>query len=221
MQQISKILLHPALLFAIGNAALAVEHAESIGISLNILLVVALLITRIIEVLKSKSYGIPFGVLAIVNFVTACSVIFQLLRSTESISLLSFVAAIAYLSWGIGHLFASKQERQNNLASRIVNNPQVYYGIGDMAAVNASGSINPASFPFMIIGFIKSIFIGKPARTKNKTLKFAYNEVTAARVYGAGYFVGALTSFSHPYFVTAQLFWGLAYLQFKKDTKAP
>jgi hypothetical protein len=213
-----KVILHPALLLAAGNAALAFGSAEAIAITLNILLVMAILITRWKEVRRNKPVGVPFVILALVNFITAGSVIYTNITGGKLVGLIGYAAALAYIAWGIGHLFAGRHERHDSTAKRVSENPQVYYGIGDMSAVNASGSINPFSFPFMIIGFIKSVFIGKRIETKTKTIKFIDSELTAARLYGAGYLVGAVTSLSTPYFVVAQLCWGLAYFQFKKDT---
>lgn len=88
-----------------------------------------------------------------------------------------------------------------------------------MIAVNASGSLNLLSFPFMMIGFAKSVLIGRaPKKTNNSRLKFIHKEVTAARIYGVGYIVGALTSLTVLNFAVAQLLWAAAYFCFKKDT---
>jgi hypothetical protein len=215
---LKKIVLHPALLLAAGNTALAFESAELIAISLNICLVVAILFSRWKEVLSNKPFGVSFTILALVNFFTACSVVYTNLVSTDPVKFLDFVAAIAFVAWGVGHLLAGRLERHSKNAKRVAENPQFFYGIGDMSAVNASGSLNPYSFPFMIIGFVKSIFIGKSIKTKSRLIKLMDLELTSARIYGIGFFIGALTSLTVPYFVVAQLFWGLAYFQFKKDT---
>ncbi len=217
MQALKKIILHPALLLSAGNTALAFESAGTFGIVLNILLLAAILAARIKEVQSKKPFGVPFVILALVNFATACSVIYENVHKGHA-GLIAYAAAVAYIAWGIGHIFAGRNERHNDTAKRVSENPQVFYGIGDMSAVNASGSINPFSFPFMVVGFIKSIFIGKRIQTKNKTIRLLDGELTAARIYGAGYLIGAITSLSTPYFVAAQLFWCLAYFQFKKDT---
>jgi hypothetical protein len=215
--KLKNIVLHPALLFAIGNTALAVGHAEAIAITLNIGLVIALFAARYIEVIKKKRFGIPFGILAVVNFITAGSVIYTNVAH-DKIGSLNYVAALAYVAWGVGHVLAGRHERRTTTAKHVAENPQVFYGVGDMSAVNASGSINPFSFPFMIIGFVKSIFIGKRIQTKNKSLRFIDSELTAARIYGIGFLVGAITSFGAPYFVFAQICWAVGYFQFKKDT---
>lgn len=215
--KIRSIVLHPALLFAFGNTALAVGHAEAIAIGLNIGLVFAILIARYVETVKKKPFGIPFSILAVVNFITAGSVIYSNLAGSKT-ELLDYVAVFAYLAWGIGHLLAGWHERRRSSAKRISENPQVFYGVGDMLAVNASGSINPFSFPFMVTGFIKSIFIGKQVKAKNKSIQFINSEITAARLYGFGFIVGAVTSVAVPYFFVAQVCWALGYFQFKKDT---
>lgn len=212
------IILHPALLFAAGNTALAFGHAENVAITLNILLVTSILIARSFEIIKHAQFGIPFGILAVVNFFTAGSVIYTNMQSPESFQFLDYLAAFSYVAWGVGHLLAGRHERKASTAKRVAENPQVFYGMGDMSAVNASGSVNPYSFPFMIVGFIKSIFIGRQIKSKNKSIRFINNEFTAARLYGAGFIIGAITSLGVPYFVIAQLLWGLGYFQFKKDT---
>lgn len=218
MNKIKQIILHPALLFASGNSALAFESAETIAVTLNVLLVCAILFARRKEVSSKKTFGIPFMILALVNFLTAVSIIYTNISSNEQGQFLDYVAAIAFVAWGIGHIFAARHERKSSTARKVADNPQFFYGIGNMSAVNASGSVNPYSFPFSIVGFIKSIFIGRRIDTKNKVIQFVDSEVTAARIYGTGFFVGAITSLGVPFFVVAQLFWGLAYFQFKKDT---
>jgi hypothetical protein len=218
MQKLLNILFHPALLFAAGNTALAVGHAEAIAITLNIVLTLVMLAARFVEVTKGKPFGIPFGILAVVNFITAGSVIYTNMLGDTAAQPLDYVAAVAYVAWGVGHLFAGRHERRRSTAKRVSENPQVFYGVGDMSAVNASGSLNPFSFPFMVVGFIKSVFIGKRIRTKRRLVRFLDGELTAARLYGLGFFVGALTSLAIPYFFIAQTFWGFAYFSFRKDT---
>lgn len=217
MMILRKVLFHPALLFAAGNTALALGYAEAVAISANIALLTALLAARSIEIIKKKPFGIPFTILAAVNFVTAGSIVYVNLTDGNTY-LLAYAAALAYVAWGVGHLFAAGHERRASTARKITENPQTFYGIGDMAAVNASGSLNPLSFPFMVAGFIKSMFIGRNPRAKHKALRFISSEVTSARLYGSGFFVGALTSVALPYFAVAQICWGLAYIAFKKDT---
>ena len=214
---LKKIILHPAFLLAIGNTALAFGHAGYIAIALNLLLVLAIFISRCKEVIKDKPFGVSFNILALVNFITAGFVIYNVTNS-KKMMFISYVSALAYIAWGIGHILAGINERQIRKSNGISDNPQVFYGIGDMSAVNAGGSINAFSAPFMAVGFTKSIFIGKRIRTKDKFVKFIDRELTAARIYGVGYLVGAITSLPHLYFVIAQLSWCLAYFQFKKDT---
>ena len=218
MFNLKKVVLHPALLLAAGNTALAFGHAEAVAIALNILLVIAILVARAKEVRQKRPFGVPFIILALVNFATAGSVIYRNVGSNDHVGVIGYAAALAFIAWGIGHIFAGHHERNGSTAKHISENPQVFYGVGDISAVNAGGSVNFFSLPFMIIGFIKSIFIGKHIETKSKSVQFIDSEFTAARIYGAGYFVGALTSLSLPYFAIAQLLWSLAYFQFKKDT---
>lgn len=216
--KVKKIILHPALLLASGNTALAFGSAENIAIILNVLLVTAILYSRIKEVIKKGTKGVSFSILAAVNFFTALSVIYTNFIINDKTELISYLAALSYLSWGIGHIFAGMNEKRSKTSRTVSKNPQFYYGIGDMSAVNASGSVNPWSFPFMIVGFIKSMFIGKKFITKSKIINLIDNELTSARIYGTGFFIGAITSITIHYFMIAQLLWGLAYFQFKKDT---
>jgi hypothetical protein len=211
------LFLHPALLFAAGNTALAIGHAETVAVSINIVLVLVIIFARFMEFSKGKPFGVPFAILAVVNFITAASVVYVNVTTGKNHTL-DYVAAGAYIAWGVGHLLAGRHERRASVAHGITENPQVLYGIGDISAVNASGSINLYSFPFMIIGFAKSVFIGKRIKTELKLINFMDSELTAARIYGLGYFVGAVTSLTAPYFVVAQIFWGLAYFSFRKDT---
>jgi hypothetical protein len=243
---------HPAFLFSTGNTLLAVGQAEPIAMQLNILLSAAIFLVRFIEVLTTHNFGIPFLIVAIVNFLTALSIEFNStlgingsrlfsegiyhlnlhailsgllmsdphrLLSLNQAVLAGNISAFAYCLWAVGSLFAGWLEKTNNTAKKIKENPQTYYGLGDMSAVNASGNINPYSFAIMLGGFIKSIFIGHaPITAKNKYVKLFQQELTAARLYGIGYIVGAVTSFATIHFAIAQILWALAYFQFKTDT---
>ena len=243
---------HPAFLFSAGNTALAIGEAEPIAIAINMVLCATIFSARFIEVLRKRQLGVPFSILAIVNFFTALSIEFnraigqhgsslfaeglkranyQMLSNAfvqfnlhnlftvNHVIIAAHVSALAYIAWGIGHIFAGRHEKLNTTARNPGENPQTYYGVGDMSAVNASGSVNPFSFPFMIIGFIRSIFIGRKRNVPraNRALRFLDEEATPARLYGIGYLVGALTSILVLNFFIAQLFWATAYFQFKKD----
>lgn len=252
LQAVGTAVRHPAFLFSAGNTALAISQAEPLAIAINVILTLTIFVVRFIEVSRKRSLGVPFSILAGVNFLTAVSVEFNhalggsgshlfavgiehlnfsdisnalpmahfhnLLTLNRSI-LSAHVSALAYVAWGIGHLFAGHHEKANTVAKHPHENPQTYYGIGDMSAVNASGSINLFSFPIMLLGFVKSLFIGRTRqRSTNGFTKFVREEVTAARLFGVGYIVGAITSHSTLHFAIAQVFWSLAYFQFKKDT---
>lgn len=72
----------------------------------------------------------------------------------------------------------------------------------------------------MLLGFVKSIMIGSTLKkSKNTLIRFIQIEITAARLYGIGYAIGACTSLTTLNFVIAQVFWSMAYFRFKKDTK--
>lgn len=244
--------VHPAVLLSAGNVALIFSHAEPIAIVLNIGLTIAIFSTRFVELLKSRSFGIPFFVLASVNFFTAFSIEFNQalggvgsqyfadslrtldvhllgesfssldvrnLFSLDRTVLAAHASAFALVIWGIGSLFASQHEKRDTKAQQFKENPQTYYGAGDMIAVNASGILNPFSFPFMVAGFIKSVLIGRPQKgAMSRHGRFILRELTAARIYGVGYIVGGLTSLAFLDFAVAQLLWAAAYFSFKKDT---
>lgn len=251
-RSVGSAVLHPAGLLSAGNTALAIGQAEPLGILLNIGLTATIFSARFLEVMTTRALGVPFLILALVNFLTAISVefnkalgetgsavfaqglktfdagglaqaltLFDASRwfSLDQAVIAGHVSALAFVVWGIGHLWAGRHEKRKTKAKHIRENPQTYYGVGDMAAVNASGSLNPFSFPFLLLGFVKSILIGHRFRKKGNDLeKFVQKDVTAARLYGLGFVVGALTSLGTLNFAIAQACWALAYFQFKKDT---
>ncbi|MBP7837385.1 hypothetical protein KA021_01645 [Candidatus Saccharibacteria bacterium] len=218
MKKIKKIVLHPALLFTAGNTVLALEHAELYASTLNVFVLLVIVLVRLTESSKRyKTRGMPFIILALVNLITAGSVIHKNSTGTDTVTAASYFTVISFIAWGLASIFAGLQERQKKSARAVLKNPQFYNGIGDMSAVNASGVINPISFPFMIIGFAKSFLIGRKIKTKHRLFKNIDKNLTSARLYGLGFFIGAATSLDLPYFVVAQLFWGLAYFQFKKE----
>jgi hypothetical protein len=65
----------------------------------------------------------------------------------------------------------------------------------------------------MALGFVRSIFTNHSAQDSSW-----YGEITAARLYGVAYFIGAVVSLQNPIYAVAQIFWGLGYLHFPKDT---
>lgn len=251
LRSVGAVVLHPAGLFSAGNTALAFGQAEPFAIGLNLAITAVVFAARVIEVATKRSLGIPFVIVAAVNFFTAISVEFDKALGPEGSQLFvdgvlglswshvtgalamfdlsnlfnlnstvmaGHVSALALVAWGIGGLLAGRHERKSTTAQRMSENPQTYYGIGDMSAVNAGGTLNPFSFPFMVLGFIKSVFIGRPTRSKRKSRQFMYKEFTAARLYGVGYIVGAVTSLATLNFAIAQACWALGYFSFKKDT---
>lgn len=210
-----KIILHPALLFEAGNLALAFGYAETLAIIVNTILLIAILTVRWIAVTKKKPYDISFGILAGVNFFTAGSVIYNGAIVNSSITLGVVIAALAYTFWAIGHLYAGRKRS----AATALTNPQFHYGIADMMIVNVQGTLNPYAFPFTVLGFLKSLFIGKKKKLRNATARHLYETISSARLYAAAFMIGALTSLAVPHLLIAQLCWALAYLQFGKDTK--
>ncbi len=209
-----EIVLHSALLFEIGNFCLALLYAETIAIALNALLILAILIARWFRVVKKKPYDVSFVILSLVQFFTAGSIIYNGFNTLHAGVIL---AAFTYLAWGTGHLWAGYAERHKKLRRHVGNNPQFYYGVGDMLVVNVQGSLNLYSFPFTVLGFLKSLTVGKSKQIHNKQYRKLYQEISSARLYALAFVVGAVTSIAIPLLVVAQLFWALAYLLFGKD----
>jgi len=214
---IRKIIFHPALLFELGNVALAVGFATHLAIGLNIGLVVAVLISRILSVVRKKTYDISYLILAGVGLFTASSIIYKAYTG-DGLQIASVLAALTYVFWAVGYLCSLYLERKKKSAKSFIVNPQFHFGIGDMLVVNVSGSLNPYSFPFTVIGFIKSLFVGKAKKIQSKFWRKAYAEVSSARIYALGFFIGAISLIAIPHLVIAQICWGLAYLQYGKDS---
>ncbi|HEY9409600.1 MAG TPA: hypothetical protein VIP77_08485 [Jiangellaceae bacterium] len=222
-----RAVMHPAVLFAVGNTCLALTQAEALGIGLNVALVTAMIAARCWELRRARPLGIPFALLAAVNVATAISVEVNLAARSASgeVSaglsadvIAAHVSAFAFVSWAAGHLMAHRQEVHRGSARRVNESPQVYYGTGDLAAVCASGAVNPFSTPFVVIGLARSLTRGHSGgRARGHAAAFLHREVTAARLYGAGFTVGALTSSSVPGFAAAQVCWALAYFLFPRD----
>lgn len=218
--------MHPAVLLAVGNTSLALTQAEPLGIGLNVALVTTMIIVRCWERRRTRPLAIPFVLLAAVNVATAVSVEVDLAMraaggdvgtglSTDVIA--AHASAVAFVLWAVGHLMASRQEVRRERAGRVRENPQLYYGFGDLTAVCAAGVVNPFSTPFVVIGLGRSLGSGRgEGRPRSRFGAFVRREVTAARLYGVGFTVGALTSLSMPGFATAQACWAMAYFLFPR-----
>ncbi|MDQ5886642.1 MAG: hypothetical protein QG628_1039 [Patescibacteria group bacterium] len=209
-----EIVLHSALLFELGNLCLALLYAEKVAITLNILLISAIFIARWLHVIKKKPYDVSFLILSLVQFFTAGSIIYN---GFNELHVGVILAATTYIAWGTGHLWAGYLESHKKSRRHVGNNPQFYYGIGDMLVVNVQGSLNVYSFPFTVLGFFKSLIIGKSKHIRSKNGRKVYQEVSSARLYALAFIIGAATSLTTPLLVVAQLFWASAYLLFGKD----
>lgn len=148
----ARALRHPAFLFSAGNTALAVGQAHLPALLLNIALTMLIYGARFFELRRQQPIGIPFVVLASVNLATAVSVEINKAMSfsgglhfvsLDHQSIAAHISAFAYAAWTVGHIFAGRNEKTGVPARRAAENPQTYYGIGDIAAVNAAGTINP------------------------------------------------------------------------------
>src|SRR5688572_4386756 len=97
LRSVGACILHPAGLFSAGNTALAFGQAEPFAIALNIGITAMVFVARAIEVVTKKSLGIPFIIVAAVNFFTAASVEFDKALGPEGSQL--FVDGVLGLSW--------------------------------------------------------------------------------------------------------------------------
>lgn len=221
-----RAVMHPAVLFAAGNTSLALTQAERLGIALNVVLVTTMIVVRCWELRRARPLGIPFVLLAAVNVATAVSVEVNVaMRSAagevgtglSADVIAAHVSAFAFVSWSAGHLMAHRQEVRGGSVRRVRENPQAYYGAADLAAVSASGAVNPFATPFVVIGLGRSLGNGRGGGwARGRFGAFVHREVTAARLYGVGFTVGALTSLSMPGFATAQACWAMAYFLFPR-----
>ena len=205
-------LKYPATLFMIGNTFLALYKAGPFGFYANVLLTFLVFFAKFFELYSKRKIGVPFIVLAVVNIFTAISIELHVLEVSSFFSmdtevLSSHIAAVAFIFWAIGHLFVSAHQRNGTRASNFFHNPQFFYGISDIISIHALGIINWYSLPFSLFGLLKTIF-----RKYSDYLSF----LTPARLYALSYLVGIFFALDSPYFVFAQLFWALGYLQFKK-----
>ena len=217
LKSLRKVVLHPALFFELGNLALAFGFATYLAIGLNAGLVLAVLVSRILSVVKKKTYDISYLLLAGVGLFTAGSVIYKA-QTDDGLEASSILAALTYIFWAVGYLCSLYLERKKQRAGSFLVNPQFHFGIGDMLVVNVQGTLNPYSFPFTVIGFVKSLFVGRAKHIRNKRWRKVYGEVSSARIYAAGFFIGAVSLITIPHLVIAQVCWGLAYLQYGKDS---
>lgn len=214
-----KIIAHPALLFEIGNVALAFGYATNVAIAVNVILVITIIFARYMTVERNKPYDVSFAILAAVGLFTAVSIIYKTSNSGNAFSLTIILAILTYVFWAIGHVCAGYLQHVHKNAKSPITNPQFHYGIGDSLVVNVQGYVNWFSFPFTLLGFIKSMLTGKKKKLRSKKAIMMYEQVSSARLYCAGFFLGAVASIAVPHLAIAQLFWGLAYLLFGKDTE--
>lgn len=216
---------HPAVLFASGNTCLATVHAELLGIAVNVGLVVGLVAARWWELHRDRAMGIPFVVLTAVNLLSAVSIEVNLAvpavgtgsRIEEANALAAHLSAVSFVLWGVGHLMAGRQDRLGRGDGRRRVDPQMYYGVGDLAAVSAGGVFNPFSTPFVLVGLGRSLVRPRPvSAARTRLAHLIGRELTAARCYGIGFALGAVTSTDTPAFALAQVCWALAYFRFPR-----
>jgi len=212
-----KIVFHPAFLFELGNLALAFGYATYIAIVVSAGLVVTVFVARFLSVIKKKTYDVSYLILAGVGLFTAGSVLYKAYFG-DGLNISAILAAFTYIFWAIGYLCSLYLERKKKNAKTFIGNPQFHFGIGDMLVVNVQGSLNIFSFPFTVIGFIKSFFVGNSKHIRNKSWRKLYENISSARIYALGFFIGAISTIAVPNLLIAQICWGLAYLQYGKDT---
>jgi hypothetical protein len=205
----------PAVLLATGNVIHAGQHAEPLGVALSSATALAAFGCSVYQRATGQKVGLPFFVLGAVNTATAASVLCEAgIRETLGFNLTAMKAlmpAAAFAAWAAGHFINGYREKTGEPAQHLLANEQVWYGIGDIAAVKGN------SLPLGIfgLGLTMALRHKKTGETHEEAapalMKFLKTHVIPARLYGLGYVVGALSTLHEPAFAAAQLFWGAGY----------
>jgi len=91
-----------------------------------------------------------------------------------------------------------------------VGDEQVWYGLGDIAAVQGN-SLPLGLFGVGLAMALRHKRTGETHEDAPGLVSFLRTHVIPARLYGLGYVVGALTTLHDAPFATAQMLWGLGY----------
>ena len=213
----------PATLLSAGNVVLASLTAEPVGIALTAAAAVATIGTKAYESATGRPLGLPYYVLAAVNGLTAASVIYNgihtqglhhLLTSFDAEARRTLLSATAFTQWGVGHVIHGLHDAQKTTAKGALDNAQTYYGVGDISAVQG----NPCAAGLFALGLAKALRnTGGPPPEVTSPKTFVKKHLTAARLYGVGYFLGSAFSLAtgNPAFAGAQALWGTGYLHFE------
>lgn len=203
------LLLCPAVMFATGNLVFALAKAEVVGITVNALIVLAAWGSRIYELASGKSFGLPFYVLAVVNIITAASIL------QHSGFSLTELGALAFLCWGVGHGLAGYYTARDKVAKTRLLDFQLYYGVGNLA-INPGNLYAGAVFlAGTVLALVWPQVYMRPAWVR---------PVTPNRLYALAFFIAAGMSFSTPGVAVANLLWAVACASFdlpKRLTERP
>jgi hypothetical protein len=213
----------PPVLFGAGNCLLAYQTAEPLGIVINVLTSLVAASCRIYESWTGIQKGLPYYVAAAVNLATSLSVIYNGFHvqgingaySFNERARMSLLSATAFAGWGIGHILKGLHDAKQTPPRSVLDDEQLYYGIGDVAALQ--GLLVP-SIP-SLFGIVRAFHKKTDIPQSGKPLwKVAIKNATSARFYAAGFFLGSISAIAaNPLFSLAQVLWGSAYICMEKN----
>lgn len=219
----------PAVLFAGGNLVWSFATAEPWGVGLNIAVASGVAGARLRDSLTGSRTGIPFYIIAATNALTALSVLangamqmgvsemFNVAANPEARKCI--LSAVAFAGWTVAHFLFGLHEKKDARHRTVLGNPQVHAGYADVAIVqaDAAAAVNLWSLGFMVAGFARALCETRGDEPVRGLRDFAVRHATPARLYGAGYMVGALMALGNPLYAAAQALWGIGYLVMYAD----
>jgi hypothetical protein len=231
---IGAILSHSAMLFSLGNNALAYGEGSlpglaiwgiGPGLAIGAIGTLAIALTILIEKITGKERGMPYGVLAAVNFLTAAAILTSaLFASATAGAMLGPIASAACLTvWGIGHIFRRIHARHGTKPQSLLETPNFYTASADMIASIKCGLINPLFFittPFFLLGMIAAMRRENKNQDVRTMFDFAKKHVTSSRILAFGYMIQslALAAIKGPaYFIAATALWAIGFIPLDKD----
>lgn len=210
----------PAVQISAGNLLMASQTAEAVGIAVNLGATLGTAACRAYESWTGRNLGLPYYVQAGINAVTAGSILanglsnpqldIQTATGLQNFATGSLLPASAFVGWATGHILRGRYEARNRHATNPLKSEQLYYGIGDIAAVQG----NPTSTTAFLLGLGRTFLLRPSAKTEqpNSFRELATKHVTPARLYATGYYIGsALSAITNPVFAAAQFLWGTGY----------
>ena len=217
----------PAVPLSLGNFCLAADTAEPWGIAANGGTFLATAGLRAYESISGRRLGLPFWLLAAINTGSAVSVAYNGAETVGFKALCTFQgeamkyvsSALAFSGWAVGHGCAARRSMHpDSQPVRRLLDPQIYYGVGDLAAVQG----NPVSSAVFAIGLARAL-LGRAAVDDGTGAtglgSFLRKHATPARFYGCGYVLGSLLSLQNPLFAAAQGAWGVGYFCFERGSE--